>query len=284
MSRSQDSAEAADEGEPRDLALEKAREKERARELDARITGWLQVGIPTATLVGSIVGGLMQGPPAVVLALATGALVTVIAIFWSSVRTLAGETALSGADAYALGAPKAEEEQKRAVLRALKDLEFERSVGKISEEDYAVLVARYRAEAKRLLRLLDNAAAPERVQIEAMVKRRLRREGLIDADPGGFRGPGTDQPPLAPAASDDELDDEEEELDEPVRAAPAPKPVAKVEKVEALPKNRKLKRRPRPPLSANACPKCETSNDPDAAFCKKCGAKLETSADEEGAS
>src|SRR5262249_57017490 len=116
-----------------------------------------------------VAAGVLQGAPAVVLVLTAGALVSVIALFWASVRTLVGETPLSGADAYALGAPRAEEEKKRAVLRALKDLAFERSVGKISDEDYQALVAKYRAEAKRLLKAIEEDAGAERARVEPML-------------------------------------------------------------------------------------------------------------------
>jgi hypothetical protein len=119
--------------------------------------------------------------------LASGALVGVIAVFWASLRTLLGETPLSGADAYAIGAPSTEEEQKQAVLRALKDLEFERSVGKISEEDYHELVAKYRAEAKQLLRILDADAGPRRAHVESLVAKRLRRAGVQGAEAEGDR-------------------------------------------------------------------------------------------------
>jgi hypothetical protein len=156
------------------------RPDEESRELDEQIAGYLKWGLPAATLIAAAVGGVLQGAAAVVLALAAGALVAVIAIFWASIRTLVGETALSGADAYALGAPRAEEEQKRAVLRALKDLEFERSVGKISDEDYQELVAKYRAEGKRLIRVLDEEAQPRRQKVEALVVERLARAGLVD--------------------------------------------------------------------------------------------------------
>src|SRR5690606_17644433 len=71
--------------------------------------------VPAAFVVGFI-----QGAPAAMLVLIAAALITVIALFWSSVRTLLGEAPLSGADAYAIAAPRAEEEQKQAVLRALK--------------------------------------------------------------------------------------------------------------------------------------------------------------------
>jgi len=143
------------------------------RELDQRIGMYLTLGLPAATVICAVAGGVLQGAAAVVLVLCAGALVSVIALFWASIRTLVGETPLSGADAYALGAPRAEEEQKRAVLRALKDLEFERSVGKISDEDYQALVAKYRADAKRLLRTLDEDAEPRRQRAADLVAERL---------------------------------------------------------------------------------------------------------------
>jgi hypothetical protein len=208
---------------------------EESRELDEQIAGYLKWGLPAATLICATVGGVFQGAPAVVLALAAGALVAVIAIFWASIRTLVGETALSGADAYALGAPRAEEEQKRAVLRALKDLEFERSVGKISEEDYQELVAKYRAEGKRLIRVLDEEAQPRRQKVEALVVERLLREGLGEED---------DKKEVPPEA----------------------KPEKQVKAKAREPKPEKDDGRP-------ACASCGTKNDVDAVFCKKCGAR-----------
>jgi ribosomal protein L40E len=215
-----------------------------ARELDERIAAYLRLGLPAATIVCAIVGGFLQGAAAVMLVLAAGALVAVIAIFWSSIRTLVGETALSGADAYALGAPRAEEEQKRAVLRALKDLEFERSVGKISEEDYQVLVGKYRAEGKRLIRMLDEDAQPRRQKVEALVIERLVREGIAQ-----------------PRAEDED-------------PAPSPK---RGQRGKAKAKNAAPPAPARPvaqePPAAPVCPSCGTRNDVDAVFCKKCGTR-----------
>jgi hypothetical protein len=142
----------------------------------SRVPMWL--GALGIALVGLALAGLKFGPSGVVLALAALTLVAVITAFWSSLRTLLGETRLTGADAYAIGAPRVEEEQKRAVLRALKDLEFERSVGKISDDDYKVLVNEYRREAKRLLRMLDEASADQRARAEKEVNRRLAELGL----------------------------------------------------------------------------------------------------------
>jgi len=232
----------------RDDAEKPDRESEDERALDQHIAAYLKLGVPLATVVCAAVAGFARGAPAVLLVLTGGMLVAVIAIFWASIRTLVGETPLSGADAYALGAPRAAEEQKRAVLRALKDLEFERSVGKISEDDYQGLVARYRAEAKWLLRSIDEDAGPERDKVETLVETRLRREGLTTDDPGA---------PNGEAASADKT------------------PKKKASKAEAPTKSA---------VTRVACAACGTKNDVDAVFCKKCGARqgpADDDADEE---
>ena len=53
-------------------------------------------------------------------------------------------------------------EQKRRVLRALKDLEGEHALGKIDDADYEVIAMRYREEAKALMREMDRKVAPGR--------------------------------------------------------------------------------------------------------------------------
>ncbi|MDC3982451.1 zinc ribbon domain-containing protein [Polyangium jinanense] len=214
-----------------------------------------------------IAAGVFVDVSTAILVLAGCVLVLVIAAFWASLRTLLGETPLAGADAYAIGAPpRAEEEQKRAVIRALKDLEFERSVGKISEEDYRALVAKYRAEAKRLLQALDESAAPGRERAEALVQRRLKQLGLVDAE-----GEETNE-----AGEDDEA---AEAAEAPAPKA-EPKPAAK-EEADETPRKPKKKKKAKKPAQASdeaaaqrACDACGTENDEDALFCKKCGARM----------
>jgi hypothetical protein len=135
--------------------------------------------LPSTTLVGAAVAGALAGIEVSLLVIAGGALVGVIALLWSSVQSLTGESPLTLEEALSLGAPSAEEEQKRAVLRALKDLEFERSVGKITEEDYAELSNRYRAEARRLMHLLDAGGEKERAAIEQILAERLAAKGSM---------------------------------------------------------------------------------------------------------
>src|SRR3954470_8699686 len=130
---------------------------------------------PLLTLVAAITSGTLFGVQLVVLTLAAAALLLVIFLLWSSVQALAGESELTFEEAFSFGSRSAEEEQKRAVLRALKDLEYERSVGKISEEDYQEYAARYRAEAKRLIQNLNEHLAEQRQQVERELERRLAK-------------------------------------------------------------------------------------------------------------
>jgi len=109
------------------------------------------------------------------------------------------------------------EREKTLVLRSIKELEFDRGMGKVSEKDYAEMLARLRARASRLMRQLD-AGSLYQEQIAREVEK------------------------LLPKAS----------------AAPAETPHPAAAQV------------------ANACTACAAANDPDAKFCKNCGARLET--------
>ena len=135
--------------------------------------------------------GTLVGLEIALLVAAGSALVAVIALLFGSIQSLTGESPLSFEEALTLGAPSAEEEQKRAVLRALKDLEYERSVGKISDQDYAELSARYRAEAKRLIELLDDNLSPARERAEKALAERL---GTSAAPPGERPAPAEPPP------------------------------------------------------------------------------------------
>jgi hypothetical protein len=121
-----------------------------------------------ATLLGQFFG-LGLG----LLIVGGGTLGASIWLIWSSLQGLNSEAPITLEEAISLGAPSVEEEQKRAVLRALKDLEYERSVGKISDEDYASLSEHYRTEAKRLLRAVDQDLSPERERAERLLAERL---------------------------------------------------------------------------------------------------------------
>ena len=64
------------------------------------------------------------------------------------------------------------EREKLLALRAIKELEFDRAMGKLSESDWQEMSGRLRARAARLMRQLD-AGAGYREQVEQEVARRL---------------------------------------------------------------------------------------------------------------
>ncbi len=146
--------------------------------LTPQLLSTLRKVIPALWLAAVFVAGFVSGVELSFLVAAAGVLTGVITLMWSSVQSLTGGAQLGFEEALGLGAPSKVEEQKRAVLRALKDLDFERGVGKISPEDYAELSAKYRTEAKRLMQTLDEALQPAREKVEQQLKVRLERAGL----------------------------------------------------------------------------------------------------------
>ena len=64
------------------------------------------------------------------------------------------------------------EREKTLVLRSIKELEFDRAMGKLSEKDFIEMGQRLRARAAGLIRQLD-AGAGYREQIEKEVQRRI---------------------------------------------------------------------------------------------------------------
>jgi ribosomal protein L40E len=263
-------------------------------ELDQKIGEAVQIGLPIVIVSLVILAGVFVDAPTALLVAAAGALIAVIAVFWSSLRTLLGETPLSTADAYVFGAtPHVEEEQKRSVLRALKDIEFERSVGKISDEDYAQLAAKYREEAKRLLQTIDEKSALGRERAEALVEKKLRQVGLAEAK--AETDDGEDETNVEDETDKSELDDDvadKSELDDDVADKPsddavdapsaesAAAAIAMVLGTKRPVKKKKKKARAKPAFEVdntatdNACGKCGTTNDKDAVFCKKCGTRV----------
>ena len=202
---------------------------------------------PLFTLLAAITAGTLYGVQLVVLTLAAAALLLVIFLLWSSVQALAGESELTFEEAFSLGTRTAEEEQKRAVLRALKDLEYERSVGKISEDDYHEYAARYRAEAKRLIQVLDENLAEGRKHVEVELARRLAKVDGASTE----REIGAEK---KAAQSAPEADDDAQETPEKA--------------VETQ------------PAATRECSECQAKNELDARFCKACGKPFASAAED----
>lgn len=130
--------------------------------------------------------------------------------------------------------------------RALKELELDRSMGKLSDDDYAEIRSRYRERAVRILRQLDQGQSYEQ-QIERDLA--ARREAL-----------GKKPASKALASSGEAVTEKADAklADTAATTEPAPRPASNQV----------------PTVIAAACPECGTRNDIDARFCKHCGHKL----------
>ena len=71
------------------------------------------------------------------------------------------------------------EREKQALLKALKELDFDHQMGKVSDKDFADISATYRARAIRVMRQLDEAGR----DYEAMIAARTSRRGQASRRP-----------------------------------------------------------------------------------------------------
>lgn len=201
----------------------------------ARRVAW---GLPLVTVAGALTVGVVSSAGPALLVMVAGGILATIAALWASVRTLTGDAPVDPEMLIPLARidTTGALERKQRVLRALKDLEHEHSVGKIDDADYETLSAQYRADAKRILREIDAEVGPHIVKAEEIALAHLEKRGL------------TPNARAAEPSADQDDDDELEGIDADVEA------------------------------SGHACPKCETANDSDAAFCKSCGSRLSAGA------
>jgi hypothetical protein len=149
---------------------------------------------PLSVIVAAAILGHFFGLGLGLLIVGGGTLVGSIWLLWSSLQGLGSDAPITLEEAISLGAPTVEEEQKRSVLRALKDLEYERAVGKISDEDYASLSEHYRTEAKRLLRAVDRDLSPERERAERILAERLATTQSPAAQSPAAQSPAAQSP------------------------------------------------------------------------------------------
>lgn len=74
-------------------------------------------------------------------------------------------------------APMLEETRKGVALLALREIEFDRETGKLSDQDYDRLKAAYTAEAVAALRVEEGRAARASGSVEALIAERVRAIG-----------------------------------------------------------------------------------------------------------
>jgi hypothetical protein len=129
------------------------------------------VGLAGATAVVFVTRG--GGPAGIILlSLTVGAAAWAGHAAWRALAPLAGLYHPAGGAMLGGRTRGALERDKALVLRAIKDLEFDRAMGKVSEADFEELVPRLRTRAMRLIRELDHTGG-YRDEIEKEIARRL---------------------------------------------------------------------------------------------------------------
>lgn len=83
------------------------------------------------------------------------------------------------------------ERDKALVLRSIKELEFDRSMGKLSQKDFDEMGGRLRARALMLMKQLDAGTADYTSAIEAELSRRIRTASSAAAAAAHTCGCGT---------------------------------------------------------------------------------------------
>jgi len=144
-------------------------------------------GLGCATALSVLLRG--QGPVAVILGSLLIAGATLIGM--ASLRALRPLVSADEEKISTIGerGRAALEREKLLTLRTIKELEFDRAMGKLSEADFHEMSTRLRSRAARLMRQLD-AGAGYRAQIERDLAKRLGDSGARPK-PRAPSGPGT---------------------------------------------------------------------------------------------
>ena len=158
---------------------------------------------------------------------------------WESVRRLAVASDGSAGRAHELDDRQALQSEKETLLRTIKDLEFERDVGKLSEADFESLNRRARGRAREVLQALDDQVASYRDRAQALIDKEL--EQLGDPKAVSKQKAKADEGPSGSATSSEDGAAKPSGADQGARLD---------------------------------CPDCGVDNEADAVFCKKCGHKL----------
>ena len=165
---------------------------------DAGLQPWqffVLAALGCATAVTFMARG--QGPTAVVLLgilMATAALVG-----YAALRTLRPLVTAEEDRTVMVGQRTrvALEREKLLTLRSIKELEFDRAMGRLSDEDWKEMSGRLRARAARLMKQLD-AGAGYREQIEKDLAKRIENDPIRSATPREPQGrPEPDRGPTA---------------------------------------------------------------------------------------
>ena len=219
------------------------------------------------------IGGGRPTGPGILLALAVSSLGAVAyAVFQSARMLVTTGTAAEEREAQAaVGRRRKELEREYFTLkRALKELELDYAMGKLSEQDYSDVRTRYRERAVRILRQLDQGES-YRAQIERDLEARRTAKGHKPRRDKAAETQADAKPEAKPEIKTETRPETRPEAETGAAGpsdAPGPTDAAGPTAADADEAG------PAVPAVDHPCAKCGARNDNDAVFCKKCGARL----------
>ncbi|MEM9459897.1 MAG: hypothetical protein AAGF11_37320 [Myxococcota bacterium] len=150
----------------------------RRRELAVWLVGLLAL---TGVLVGTVVamGGRVEAATWG-LVVAAAAMVFVLHSLYRMVTVLSRpgvEVVLEQDDVAALAGVRELREEKRRILRAINELQFDYEMGKLSDEDYQTVRQGYQLRAVEVMRALD-----QRPRLHPQLEQELRKRGVSVAE------------------------------------------------------------------------------------------------------
>jgi len=132
--------------------------KVRARQNDTTFHPWhffVLMSLIAAT-VAVLVSRNSAPEHLVLISLAIGAAGAAAFAVYRTIAPLAGPEAVAGAEAISEGLRAHLEREKALTLRSIKELEFDRAMGKVSQQDFDEMARRLRARALSLMKQLDD--------------------------------------------------------------------------------------------------------------------------------
>jgi len=141
-------------------------------------TETVRIVLPLSVVIGVAIGiyaGVQSHAvvSSVFLGISAFALVQVVGLLLQSARALVTEPPAVETAQVTNRRKKELEREKAALLKALKELEFDHEMGKVSDVDFREIGGQYRARAMRVLRQLDEQGADYKSLVEKELRARL---------------------------------------------------------------------------------------------------------------
>jgi hypothetical protein len=210
--------------------------------------GWVWLGLGLLTAFAAVLAA-SRSLPAFFMAMAAAMALLALAALFHSLRVALGDRQGALGLRTALPERAALMDEKNVLLRAIKDIAYEREVGKLSEADHARLDRAYRLRAKEVLRKLDEDLAPYLAEAERLIAEPSPSAAMSAATPSKKRKKKGPKPAVAVGRACARCGTDNRADAAWCKACGAA-------------------------VGERTCEACDAENEPDAKFCIKCAAPM----------